>query len=48
MGNHDSKSSFSIAEPEDVVNATLFLLSDKSSMLNGVILPVDGGISAML
>ena len=29
---------------EDVVNATLFLLSDKASMINGSILPVEGGI----
>jgi NAD(P)-dependent dehydrogenase (short-subunit alcohol dehydrogenase family) len=31
-------------EEEDVVNATIFLLSDKSSMINGAILPVDGGM----
>ncbi|CAJ1080449.1 L-xylulose reductase-like [Xyrichtys novacula] len=31
------------AEVEDVVNSILFLLSDKSSMTNGVALPVDGG-----
>lgn len=31
------------AEVEDVVNSILFLLSDKSSMTNGVTLPVDGG-----
>ncbi|XP_060581160.1 D-erythrulose reductase-like [Ruditapes philippinarum] len=33
-----------LAEEEDVVNATIFLLSDKSSMINGAILPVDGGM----
>ncbi|XP_045187363.2 L-xylulose reductase-like [Mercenaria mercenaria] len=32
------------AEEEDVVNATVFLLSEKSSMINGVTLPVDGGM----
>jgi L-xylulose reductase len=31
------------AEEADVVNAIVFLLSDKSSMLSGVTLPVDGG-----
>ncbi|TRY88611.1 hypothetical protein DNTS_028834 [Danionella cerebrum] len=31
------------AEVEDVVNSILFLLSDKSAMTNGVMLPVDGG-----
>ncbi|XP_059804559.1 L-xylulose reductase-like [Hypanus sabinus] len=31
------------AELEDVVNAIIFLLSDKSAMINGVTLPVDGG-----
>lgn len=34
------------AEVEDVVNSVLFLLSDKSSMTNGVTLPVDGGFLA--
>ncbi|KAJ7984795.1 hypothetical protein DPEC_G00358480 [Dallia pectoralis] len=34
------------AEVEDVVNSILFLLSDKSSMTNGVTLPVDGGFLA--
>ncbi|XP_028826572.1 L-xylulose reductase [Denticeps clupeoides] len=34
------------AEVEDVVNAILFLLSDKSAMTNGVTLPVDGGFLA--
>ena len=28
---------------EDIVNATLFLLSDQSKMITGTILPVDGG-----
>lgn len=34
------------AEVEDVVHAILFLLSDKASMINGVMLPVDGGFLA--
>lgn len=31
------------AETEDVVNAILYLLSEKSGMCNGVMLPIDGG-----
>ncbi|KAI4878477.1 hypothetical protein NFI96_018336 [Prochilodus magdalenae] len=34
------------AEVEDVVHSILFLLSDKSAMINGVTLPVDGGFLA--
>ena len=34
------------AEVEDVVNAILFLLSDKSAMVNCTKLPVDGGFRA--
>lgn len=34
------------AEVEEVVDAVLFLLSDKASMCNGVYLPVDGGFLA--
>ncbi|XP_061764673.1 L-xylulose reductase [Nerophis ophidion] len=34
------------AEVDEVVNSILFLLSDKSSMTNGVSLPVDGGFLA--
>ncbi|CAG9584616.1 unnamed protein product [Danaus chrysippus] len=33
-------------EVSEVVNAVLFLLSDKSSMINGVELPIDGGFLA--
>ncbi|XP_061665308.1 L-xylulose reductase isoform X2 [Syngnathoides biaculeatus] len=34
------------AEVDEVVNTILFLLSDKSTMTNGVSLPVDGGFLA--
>ncbi|XP_072030085.1 L-xylulose reductase-like [Amphiura filiformis] len=34
------------AETEEVVHAILYLLSDKSSFINGVTLPVDGGFLA--
>lgn len=37
---------FGFAEVEDVVNAILFLLSDKSAMTNGAFLPIDGGFLA--
>jgi NAD(P)-dependent dehydrogenase (short-subunit alcohol dehydrogenase family) len=33
-------------QPEDLKGALLFLLSDISSFVNGVVLPVDGGYSA--
>ncbi|PIK50267.1 hypothetical protein BSL78_12836 [Apostichopus japonicus] len=33
------------AEIEDVTNVVLFLLSDKSAMMNGAILPIDGGFT---
>ena len=35
-----------LAEVEDIVNATLFLLSDKAAMITGVTLPVYGGLTA--
>jgi len=34
------------AQVEDVVHPILFLLSDKSDMINGVTLPIDGGFLA--
>jgi len=36
-----------VAEPEDIANAVHFLVSDASSMITGVLLPVDGGNLAM-
>ena len=35
-----------LAEIKDLVNGTLFLLSEKAAMITGVSLPVDGGMSA--
>ena len=32
-----------LAEPEDMAAAVHFLLAEASSMITGVILPVDGG-----
>jgi len=34
------------AEVDEIVNAILFLLSDDSSMINGITLPIDGGFLA--
>jgi len=34
------------AQPEEIANAALFLLSDEASFVTGVALPVDGGASA--
>ena len=39
---------FYISEIDDIVNATLFLLSENASMINGVIMPVDGGVTGTL
>jgi NAD(P)-dependent dehydrogenase (short-subunit alcohol dehydrogenase family) len=35
-----------VAQPEEIANAALFLLSDEASFVNGVALPVDGGATA--
>jgi NAD(P)-dependent dehydrogenase (short-subunit alcohol dehydrogenase family) len=35
-----------LCSPEDVANAVAFLASDKATFINGVQLPVDGGLSA--
>ncbi|KAL3189710.1 hypothetical protein MRX96_021176 [Rhipicephalus microplus] len=34
------------AEPEEVCDAVLYLLSDRSSMITGTVLPIDGGYTA--
>lgn len=34
-------------EPEDAAHAVCFLVSDESSWINGVVLPVDGGLTAV-
>ncbi|MCL2092882.1 MAG: SDR family oxidoreductase [Treponema sp.] len=35
-----------LATPQDIASAALFLASDEGSFLNGVALPVDGGLTA--
>jgi len=36
---------FGVGEPEDIANIALFLASDESRMINGAVIPADGGIS---
>jgi len=36
-----------VAEPQDIAHAVLFLVSDASAMITGVMLPVDGGNLAL-
>jgi NAD(P)-dependent dehydrogenase (short-subunit alcohol dehydrogenase family) len=35
-----------VGEPEEVVVAVLFLLSDEAAWISGAVLPVDGGLLA--
>jgi len=35
-----------MGRPEDVANAAVFLASDRAAYINGVCLPIDGGLSA--
>jgi NAD(P)-dependent dehydrogenase (short-subunit alcohol dehydrogenase family) len=35
-----------MGSPQDIANAAVFLASDKASYINGVCLPVDGGLAA--
>ncbi|MCR9093747.1 MAG: SDR family oxidoreductase [bacterium] len=37
-----------LGTPEDIANVAVFLASDYARFVNGVVLPVDGGIEAML
>lgn len=37
---------FGVGEPKDIANIALFLASDESRMVNGAIIPAEGGISA--
>lgn len=39
---------YSTGQPEDIANIILFLTSEKSRMINGAIIPADGGRSAYL
>lgn len=35
-----------IGKPEDVANAVLYLASDRSAQVTGIVMPIDGGVSA--
>ena len=37
---------FGVGQPEDIANIGLFLASDESRMVNGAVIPAEGGISA--
>ena len=37
---------FGVGEPEDIANIALFLAADESRMVNGAVIPAEGGISA--
>ena len=36
------------AAPEDIANALLFLASDKASYITGTVIPMDGGVNAII
>ena len=36
-----------VSDVKDVVNAVLYLLSDKADMTTGAVFPVDGGMQLM-
>lgn len=36
---------FSVGEPEDIARIALFLASDESRMVNGAVIPAEGGVS---
>jgi NAD(P)-dependent dehydrogenase (short-subunit alcohol dehydrogenase family) len=37
---------FATGQPEDIANIALFLASDESRMINGAVIPAEGGLSA--
>tara|TARA_A100001037_G_scaffold49769_1_gene41698 strand:+ start:216 stop:1016 length:801 start_codon:yes stop_codon:yes gene_type:complete len=42
----DPRHPFSAGVPEDIANVALFLASDESRMVNGAVIPAEGGLSA--
>ena len=42
----DTRYPFGTGQPEDIANVALFLASDESRMVNGAIIPAEGGMSA--
>lgn len=43
---HEASPTGRMGSPHDVANAAVFLASDRAAYINGVCLPVDGGLSA--
>jgi NAD(P)-dependent dehydrogenase (short-subunit alcohol dehydrogenase family) len=41
----DHRHPFSVGVPEDIANVALFLASDESRMVNGAVIPAEGGLS---
>ena len=42
----DKRHPFSVGVPEDIANVALFLASDESRMVNGAVIPAEGGLSS--
>ena len=36
-----------VGQPEDIADAAVFLASDASTFITGVVLPVDGGVTSL-
>lgn len=43
---HEMSPTGRMGTPQDIANAAVFLASDKASYINGVCLPIDGGLAA--
>ena len=42
----DQQHPFSVGTPDDIANVALFLASDESRMVNGAVIPAEGGLAA--
>lgn len=42
----DQQHPFSVGTPDDIANVALFLASDESRMVNGAVIPAEGGLTA--
>jgi NAD(P)-dependent dehydrogenase (short-subunit alcohol dehydrogenase family) len=43
---HEMSPTGRMGTPQDIANAAVFLASDQASYINGVCLPIDGGLAA--
>ena len=41
----DEQHPFAVGTPEDIANVALFLASDEARMVNGAVIPAEGGLS---